>query len=215
MATVSGPRPPYGRAVVGPLAVVLILAGVFAAGLGLSQVTIDVPLWTALTQKKPPPSEFPVLGRSRPVRIVIPTIGVKASVHEVGLADDGTIAVPPLEKADEAGWFDKGPTPGQNGPAIVVGHVDTRTGPAVFNRLDRLLPGERIEITRRDRRVAIFEVNSVEHFDKSHLPTERIYTDFSRPGLRLITCGGRWIGGPTGYEDSVVVFASLVRTRRL
>lgn len=70
-----------------------------------------------------------------------------------------------------------------------------------------------MEVTRRDRAVAVFEVNSVEHFDKEALPVERVYGDYARPGLRLITCGGRWLGDGIGYADNIVVFASLIEVR--
>jgi hypothetical protein len=189
----------------------LVLAGVFAVGLGLGQV--ELPSWWG-PEGTPPPRSFPVLEPSRPIRIAIPSIGLRAPVHGVGLAEDGTIAVPDATRRHEAGWYDESPTPGQFGPAIIVGHVDTRTGPAVFHELRRLRPGATVEITRRDRSVAVFEVNTVERFGKTRLPGRRLYGDFSRPGLRLITCGGRWVGGATGYEDNVVVFASLVRARK-
>jgi hypothetical protein len=91
--------------------------------------------------------------------------------------------------------------------------VDTKDKPAVFHRLRELVPGQRIEIVRRDRTVAVFEVGSVEQFGKQMLPAARVFQDFSRPGLRLITCGGNWIGGSTGYADNVIVFASLIETR--
>ena len=100
------------------------------------------------------------------------------------------------------------------GPAVIVGHADTRTGPSVFHDLHKLKPGQRIEVFRRDRRVAVFEVNSVEHFGKTKLPVQRVYGDFRRPSLRLVTCGVQWQGGSTGYSDNVVVFASLVASRR-
>jgi hypothetical protein len=191
-----------------------VLLGVFLTGLGLSQLdgTIPLPGWFA-KQGVPPPRAFPVLAPSRPTRVVIASIGVAAPVHGVGLAPDGTIAVPALDKRNEAGWYDASPTPGQFGPAILLGHVDTRTGPAVFSKLADVRPGARIEITRRDRSVAVFQVNTVESFDKTSLPADRVYGDFSRPGLRLITCGGRWVGGATGYADNIVVFASLVAAR--
>jgi hypothetical protein len=136
-------------------------------------------------------------------------------VHEVGLAEDGSIAVPNIARRNEAGWYRAGPTPGQFGPAVIVGHVDTRTGPAVFYDLTRLRPGDRIEVTRKDRRVAVFKVNSVETFSKAKLPADRVYGDFTRPGLRLITCGGEWAGGELGYADNIVVFASLVSSHRV
>ena len=121
--------------------------------------------------------------------------------------------MPDAARAQEAGWYDQGPTPGQYGPAVIVGHVDTTSGPAVFHKLRELRSGDEIEVTRTDRRVAVFEVDSVERFDKGRLPVDEVYGDFSRPSLRLITCGGQWVGGETGYADNVVVFASLVKAR--
>ncbi|MGW4497758.1 class F sortase [Micromonospora sp. NPDC004336] len=162
---------------------------------------------------RPPPKKFPVLPASRPVDIAIDPIDLRARVHGVGIAPDGSIAVPDAARAQEAGWYDQGPTPGQYGPAVIVGHVDTTTGPAVFHRLRDLREGDRIEVTRSDRSVAVFEVDSVERFAKERLPVDEVFGDFSRPRLRLITCGGRWVGGETGYADNVVVFASLVRAR--
>lgn len=203
---------PGRRSLIGPLAVVLVLVGVFATGAGLGRATGGPWRWLDAGGKEPP-REFPVLAPSRPVRLVIPSIEVRAPVHRVGLADDGSIAVPPLEKHNEVGWYDRGPTPGQFGPAIIVGHADTRSGPSVFHDLARLRPGARIEVIRQDRSVAIFEVNSVERFDKAKLPVERVYGDFRRPWLRLITCGGEWVGGSTGYADNVIAFASLVDSR--
>lgn len=197
-----------GRAWTGPVAVALALIGVFGVGAGLGQET-DLRDWIT-GGSKPPPREFPVLEPSRPIRIAIPSIDVRAPVHGVGLADDGSISVPALHRHNEAGWFDRGPTPGEFGPAIIVGHADTRDGPSVFHDVSTLRPGARIEVTRRDRAVAVFEVNSTERFGKAKLPHERVYGDYSRPGLRLITCGGRWLGGSIGYADNIVVFASLV-----
>lgn len=195
----------------GPVAIVVALAGVLAVGAGLTE---DTGLWEALSgDSAPPPREFPVLDPSRPIRIEIPSIKVEAPVHGVGLADDGAISVPSVHRHNEAGWYDRGPTPGEFGPAIIVGHADTKDGPSVFFSLPKLKPGARIEVTRRDRSVAIFEVNSVERFGKSKLPADRVYGDYTRPGLRLITCGGRWVGGSIGYQDNIVAFASLVETK--
>ncbi|MEJ3745785.1 class F sortase [Actinomycetes bacterium KLBMP 9797] len=195
----------------GPAAIVLAFVGLFAvaAGLGFQN---GWRVWFG-GGDKPPPREFPVLEPSNPRLIAIPSIGVRAPVHSVGLADDGSIAVPALHRHNEAGWYDDGPTPGEFGPAIIVGHADTKDGPSVFYKLPRLRAGAKVEVTRRDGAVAIFEVNSVERFDKAKLPANRVYGDFSRPGLRLITCGGRWVGGGIGYADNIVAFASLVDTR--
>lgn len=198
----------------GVLAMALLLVGLFAVGAGLGQATGFSLGDLFRGADKPPPLAFPVLEPSRPIRVTIPAIKVDASLMEVGVADDGSPDVPPLRRHREAGWFDRGPTPGQFGPAVIVGHADTRSGPSVFADLGRLKPGQRIEVLRRDHRVAVFEVNSVERFDKRKVPADRVYGDFSRPSLRLMTCGGKWVGGRTGYTDNVVVFASLVSSRR-
>jgi hypothetical protein len=197
-----------------PLALLLVVIGAVAVAAGLGQAAGLS--WPHLfgPGDKPPPRAFPVLEPSRPVRLSIPSIDVRAPVFGVGLADDGSIAVPPVYRHHEAGWYERGPTPGQFGPAIIVGHADTKSGPSIFYRLSRLRPGAVIEVTRRDRSVAVFEVNSVEKFGKARLPAERVYNDFSRPALRLITCGGRWRGGGIGYADNIVVFASLVRSTK-
>jgi hypothetical protein len=202
------------RRLYGVLAGVLVAVGVFGMGIGLGKAN-GLSLAELLRgPDKPPPREFPVLEPSRPMRITIPEIEVRATVHGVNLDRSGAIDVPALNLRNEAGWYEQGPTPGQFGPAIIVGHVDTKDKPAVFHRLNELKPGAKVEVTRRDRRVAVFEVNSVERFSKQHLPIDRVYNDFSRPGLRLITCGGRWLGGDIGYADNVIVFASLVSTRK-
>lgn len=198
----------------GVFAMALVLVGLFAVGAGLGQATGFSLADVFRGADRLPPLAFPVLEPSRPVRVEIPAIKVNASVMDVGLARDGSPDVPPLRRHRETGWFDLGPTPGQFGPAVIVGHADTRSGPSVFAELGRLKPGQRIEVLRRDRRIAVFEVNSVEHFDKRKIPTDRVYGDFSRPSLRLVTCGGKWVGGRTGYSDNVVVFASLVSSRR-
>jgi hypothetical protein len=212
------PRPTRGKRPwpIGLIALALLFLGLFVVAMGLGAATnLDLSrLFAGEEKNEPPPRSFPVLDPSRPERLSIPAINVQAPILEVGLAGDGTVGVPPLNKHNEAGWFDGGPTPGQFGPALIVGHADTRTGPSVFHSLPRLKPGQRIEVQRADRSVAIFEVNSVEHFDKGKLPVQRVYGDFSRPSLRLLTCGGRWLGGSIGYQDNIVVFASLINTRK-
>ncbi|MFK3983588.1 class F sortase [Micromonospora sp. NPDC050397] len=197
----------------GPVPVIIVLIGLIVTGFGVQYVTGRnfLPGFSSGTQ--PPPRKFPVMAQSPPTAITIPSLDVRARVHRVGIAPDGSIAVPPPDRYQEAGWYDQSPTPGQYGPSVIVGHVDTRTGPAVFHDLAKVRAGAQIEITRMDRSVAVFKVNSVRRFDKSQLPTDQVFEDFNRPGLRLITCGGRWVGGTTGYADNVVVFASLVSAR--
>ncbi|GAA2194560.1 hypothetical protein GCM10009848_58990 [Micromonospora lupini] len=197
-----------------PVLAVATLMVLIVAMLGVEQVTgVSLLPERISAGLRPPPKKFPVLPASRPTSLAIGRIDLRAPLHDVGIAPDGTIAVPDVARAQEAGWYDQGPTPGQYGPAVIVGHVDTTTGPAVFHQLRDLRAGDQIEVTRSDGRVAVFEVDSVQRFDKDRLPVDEVYGDFSRPGLRLITCGGRWVGGERGYSDNLVVFASLVKAR--
>ncbi|MEH1166160.1 class F sortase [Micromonospora sp. CPCC 205539] len=205
-------RPPGRRPWSLPLAVVLVLAGVFATGAGLGRSAGPFDLAPA-GGDRPARGESRGLSASRPVRLSVPAIKVAAPVAPVGQARDGSIAVPPLERHNETGWYDGGPTPGEPGPAVIVGHVDTKSGPSVFYNLGKLQPGDLIEVARADRSVVVFKVDTVEHFPKDSLPGERIYGHEGPAGLRLITCGGEFVGGGTGYKDNVIAFATLQSSR--
>lgn len=203
-------RPGRMRGLMGLVAALLAMVGLYATGAGLGQISDFLPALHRVT----PAGAVSGLAPSEPTEIAIPAIGVRAPVHPVGLTADGAIEAPPLERSGETGWYNRGPTPGQDGPSIIVGHVDTREGPAVFARLHELRPGDVVEVTRKDGRVAVFEVEGVDQFDKTNLPVDRVYGKVKRPALRLITCGGDWVGGDTGYADNIIVFASLVESRR-
>lgn len=147
------------------------------------------------------------LPRAAPTRLRIPAIGVDSSLMDLGLNDDGTLQTPP--GPFPAGWYTGGPTPGQTGPAIIVGHVRYVT-PGVFADLSDLRPGDEITVERSTGREATFRVRHLARFDKDAFPTQRVYGDLDHPGLRLITCDG--LDTRTGtFEDNVVVFADLVR----
>lgn len=180
-----------------PAGLVLVLAAVFVAGLTLGRMLL------------PPEGSTAEPHPATPVSLSIPSIEVDAPVHAVGLAADGSIDAPPLSRSHEVGWYADGPLPGQHGAAVLVGHVDDRNGPAVFHDVPRLRPGDEIEVVRHDGGRARFEVTAVRSYHKSRLPDE-VYGDFTARELRLITCGGQWLGGRIGYEDNVVVFARLV-----
>ena len=142
----------------------------------------------------------------QPVRLEIPEIGLTTAVGRLGVAADGTVEVPsdPLL----AGWFQGGPAPGQQGPAVVLGHVDSHTGPAVFARLRELRPGAAVVVTRQDGSQVRFTVDGTLTFAKSAFPTEATYGPAPGPVLRLVTCGGDYVRGAGGYQSNVVVFAS-------
>lgn len=127
----------------------------------------------------------------------------------LGLDTDGALQVPP--GAFPAGWFTGAPTPGELGPAIMVGHVDLK-GPGVFFRLHSLEPGDRVVVTRADGSKPVFRVSRVERFPKDRFPTRLVYGNLDHPGLRLITCGGTFNTATGHYEDNFVAFADFVVT---
>jgi hypothetical protein len=155
----------------------------------------------------------PTMGRSRPIELDIPAIDVHTSVAEVGLNPSGTIEVPhPGPDYDAAAWYRYSPTPGERGPAIIEGHLDTTEGPSVFYRLGALHPGDQVDITRADGRSAIFQITAVRRYAKAAFPTAEVYGDLDHPGLRLITCGGDLDPVTHHYQDNTVVFADLLST---
>ncbi|MBA2950359.1 class F sortase [Streptomyces himalayensis] len=170
---------------------------------------------SASSTPRPSPSPTgPVLPRSAPKRISIPAISVDAPFTALSLGASGRLNAPPVDNKNLVGWFKDGASPGERGTSIVVGHVDTKTGPAVFVELSELQPGNRIDITRADGSVAHFEVDSVETFSKAEFPDDRVYAHSSSPELRLITCGGAYDRVAQDYEDNVVAFAHLDSVKR-
>jgi sortase (surface protein transpeptidase) len=150
------------------------------------------------------------LGRSIPVRVRIPSIGVDSGLIPLGLQSDHTLEVPP--NGFPAGWFTGAPTPGQLGPAVIAGHVHWDGSPGVFSYLERVRPGDSVTVVRRNGSVAVFTVTRVALYPKSTFPTSVVYGNIDYPGLRLITCGG--LNAQTGvYDDNTVVFARLVGAR--
>ncbi|MFE2011962.1 class F sortase [Streptomyces sp. NPDC059491] len=152
------------------------------------------------------------LPASDPLRVRVPAVRIDAPVTAVGLDADGWIEPPPPRDNRLAGWFTGAVTPGQRGTAVVVGHVDTPGGRAVFYDLGAVSRGQRVEIDRRDGRTAVFAVYGVELVPKDDFPAARVYADSGRPELRLITCGGAFTE-EHGYTGNVVVSARLVEVR--
>ncbi|GAB2876784.1 class F sortase [Streptomyces mayteni] len=153
----------------------------------------------------------PPLPRSAPTRIRIPQLNTDVEVFGAELGTDGGPPSPVEEDAMRAAWYSGGAAPGERGPAIVVGHLDTYTGPAAFAGLGQLRPGELIEIDREDGGTALFEVDSVEQYPKADFPDLRVYGAVDTPQLRLITCGGRW-AADGGYDSNIVAYAHLIGT---
>jgi LPXTG-site transpeptidase (sortase) family protein len=143
-----------------------------------------------------------------PRRIDIPAIGVSAPVIALGLNPDGTLQTP--SKWGDTGWYEPGPEPGEQGAAVIAGHVDSTTGPAVFYRLRALRIGDRIRVRRRDGSVVRFRVQRVESWPKSDFPTRRVYGPTHGSVLRLVTCAGNFNRSTGHYVDNTIVYATRI-----
>jgi hypothetical protein len=145
-----------------------------------------------------------------PVELDIPRIGVRTSIAQVGPTARGTIDVPPAAPGVPALWYRGLASPGEVGPAVIVGHVDTaRDGPAVFYRLGELRPGDIVTVRRADGVAPRFVVRAVARYPKEDFPAAAVYGATAGPELRLITCGGSFDRARGSYRDNVVVFAAL------
>jgi Sortase domain len=145
----------------------------------------------------------------RPVHIRIPAIGVSARVIRLGLNPDHTLQVP--RNFSDTGWWAGGTSPGDPGPAVIAGHVDSYTGPAVYFKLKELRRGDQIRVERRNGSVVRFTVQGLHSYPKSHFPTKRVYGPTRQPTLRLITCSGTFDRSTGHYLDNTVVYATLAR----
>lgn len=172
---------------------------------------------SAVPPSNPPPEpavvvaapDGPDANRFGPLTLDIPAIGVaEDSLVTLGLNADGTVEVP--ADFQQAGWFGPGPAPGEIGAAVILGHVDSRTGPAVFFRLRNLVAGDRVDVGLVDGRVARFSVTSVETYPKDRFPARRVYTSNGSSDLQLVTCGGEFDRAIGSYLSNVVVYTSLV-----
>ncbi|GGX41320.1 sortase domain-containing protein [Streptomyces chryseus] len=195
-----------------------------AAATGFTTTALALLTFTALTAPSPPPappsdaarSSHPAarhrlgpdapaaLPRSEPYSIEIHKLGLATKIEEVGTAVDGAIAMP--ADADHAGWYTGSPTPGENGNTILVGHLDSSTGPAAFYGLGALRNGDRITLTRRDQTTATFTVTTMTVWPKNNFPSERVYAPTPTPQLTLITCAD-WDEAANDYRSNLVITA--------
>jgi sortase family protein len=143
---------------------------------------------------------------TRPTAVRIPAIGVRAGVERLRLDPAGRLRSP--RDPSRAGWWAGGPVPGDLGAAVVAGHLDSLTGPALFWRLSQLGPGDVVRVARSDGRSVAFVVDSVRLFAAADFPTAQVYGPTPDRALRLITCGGSFDAQRGHYRDNVVVFAT-------
>lgn len=198
------------RAARSAAALLVLAVGATAAGCGAdTPKPAPPPSISAASSTPAAPEAAAALPASKPVRVRIPAAGVDAGpVLDLGLAADGTVEVPSVADAGRIGWYDKGVTPGQKGPAVLIGHFDTVEGPAVLRNVSKVKVGDAVSVVRADGRTAEFKVRALEQVDKKTFPTQKVYGDTDRPELRIITCGGELTGGHR--PDNIILYADLV-----
>jgi hypothetical protein len=160
---------------------------------------------TAPTVPVPAPA---IVARSVPIAVGIPAIGLSVWLTQLGLNPDGTVQVPTNTKAP--GWFSPGPSPGQVGSAVILGHVDSYEGPGVFFQLRTLQPGNQIDVHLADGVVATFKVTSVVMYQKAQFPDQQVYGSNGSSELQLVTCGGTFDPQTGHYLSNIVVYSSFV-----
>lgn len=196
------------------LTMFLILIGAvssiyFVVLLGSSKkIVLAAPKTTGIVSKPIQPQKPKILSRSEPTQLHINKIGLDAPLVAVSYRPDGSLQVPGAY--DTAGWYKYSPTPGEMGPAIIAGHLDSPSGPAIFWRLNELQPGDIIEIGRTDSTTAKFRVDDVKQYPRDELPMQDIFGNISYSGIRLITCGGVFNTLTRHYNLNTVVFGSLI-----
>ncbi|SFW79374.1 class F sortase [Amycolatopsis australiensis] len=165
---------------------------------------------TATPAAPPPPAPAAAgLTRSLPTALDVPAIGAKSTLVPLGLNPDRTVEVPPVDQPLQAGWYEYGPTPGEAGPAVLLGHIDGDHRKGIFWRLHELKPGDAVHVDRADGGRLTFKVTKVDQVAKREFPTEAVYGNTTRPELRLITCGGPYDAKNRNYLDNVIVYATL------
>jgi LPXTG-site transpeptidase (sortase) family protein len=162
------------------------------------------------TPAAPPPAPVSAgLSRSLPTALDVPAIDAKSTLVSLGLNPDRTVEVPPVDQPLQAGWYEYGPTPGEIGPAVILGHIDGDHRKGIFWRLHELKPGDPVHVGRADGGQLTFEVTKVDQIAKKAFPTEAVYGNTAEPELRLITCGGTYDAANRNYLDNVIVYAKL------
>jgi len=211
--------------IAGAVAAVLTLAGC-SAGFGsqapstgvVDSVETDAPASSASPAAPPaapagaaPQAAVPAAGRPAgvtPASIIVPAMELDEPIIPLGIQGDGTMEVP--EDYDDVGWFTGGGSPGGFGPTVIAGHVDSRSGPAVFFRLAELVVGDRFSLAGVDGRSFEYEVYKIEDHAKAEFPTVDVFGATLEDEVRLITCGGEYDQSIGRYTDNLVVFAKGV-----
>jgi len=203
-------RLPLGRWLWIGSAVSSLLVGTaaLAGTLPSSSPNIVVLSHASITARTAASTSLPTTRRSRPLTLVIPSIGVRTTVGTLGLQPDHEVMVPTT--IHTVGWYIDGPAPGQEGSAVILGHVDSYQGVGVFFNLKSLTAGDQIEVVSADGVTTRFVVSKVVEYSKSAFPDRLVYGPHGTRSLQLVTCGGVFDHATGHYESNIVVFSQLV-----
>lgn len=150
----------------------------------------------------------PLVQYSAPTRLSIPRIGINTSLSNLTLLRNGDIQVP--IGFERPGWYSLGPTPGQVGSAVILGHVTSPSGPAIFSDLHFLKSGSRVNVALANGEEAEFKVISVVTYPRKHFPSTKVYGSHGTAMLQLVSCSGSYNYRNGTYASNVVVYSSLV-----
>ena len=171
------------------------------AGDGGPNAAASLPALPAPPRVPPPAPEA-----AAPVWVEIPVIAVGADIDPLGLRPNGELDVP--TRFERVGWWAGGVAPGDRGPAVLAGHVDSRRAPAVFFRLRELNAGDEVRVRGADGTTVLYTVERSGNYAKTDFPTAEVYGPTERPTLRLVTCSGRFDRSRRSYEENLVVYAT-------
>jgi len=146
---------------------------------------------------------------SSPTQVVIDKITASSTLIPLRKQANGEVETPDVKTPMQAGWYSLGVVPGEPGPAVILGHVDGGGKPGIFKRLNEIKVGDLTSVTREDGKVLKFRAYRVDQVSKDAFPTAKVYGNTAGPELRLITCGGEFVGGDLGYGDNIIVFMKL------
>jgi sortase (surface protein transpeptidase) len=197
-------------------ALLLIGTGCFVFGLHQNRHSLAGPVASDSAPKRsvPKTTDIPskvvplVAVRSTPVELQIPAIALTVSLSTLGLNANGTVQVP--TDIQQPGWYQFGPSPGQEGSAVILGHVDSYQGPAVFFKLRSLVAGDMVDVSLADGVTAQFKVTSVAMYLKTNFPDQAVYASKGFSALQLVTCAGAFDTQTGHYLSNIVVYSSLV-----
>jgi hypothetical protein len=225
------PRLRPSRHAAAAISLLLALGGVVVVGVALhaqrsapqpsasaAGSLVDLPTTTSVSRltttgsaPSAPPTTRPVVhtfARSVPTAIDVPSIGLHSSLVQLDQNDDGSVQVP--SSFHVAGWYRRSVTPGQIGPTIILGHVDSKAGPGIFYRLGALHPGDRVTVNRANGTAVTFEITGVREYLKSQFPTIAVYGNTPVPTIRLVTCGGTFDRSTGHYLSNIVAYGRVV-----